>query len=149
MGMVRKAVGATGIGAALAYFLDPDQGKRRRHVLRDRIGGTVRGIARRGERSARAAGAYAYGTKQRLTHLGEQPKAQPNDATLARKVETEIFRDADVPKGKINVNAERGVVYLRGEARSPEQIKWLIKQASEVQGVRQVESRLQTIGSAS
>jgi hypothetical protein len=144
---VRSALAATGVGAALSYFLDPDQGKRRRHTARDRVGGAFRSLRRRGERSARAAGAHAHGAKQRLTHLTEEPKPQPNDATLARKVETEIFRDATVPKGKINVNAERGVVVLRGEASTPEQIKWLVKQAGQVQGVRQVESQLRSEGS--
>ena len=35
--------------------------------------------------------------------------------TLARKVESEIFRAADAPKGAVSVNAENGVVFLRGE----------------------------------
>jgi osmotically-inducible protein OsmY len=132
----------------LAYFLDPDQGKRRRHTARDRVAGTSRSLRRRGERWARGVGARAHGAKQRLTHLAEEPKPQPNDVTLARKVETEIFRDATVPKGKINVNAERGVVFLRGEASTPEQINWLVKQASEVRGVREVENMLHVAGAA-
>jgi hypothetical protein len=38
-----KAVGAAGaIGLAAGYFLDPDSGKRRRHVARDRALGMIR-----------------------------------------------------------------------------------------------------------
>src|SRR3954464_9929170 len=37
-----------------------------------------------------------------------------DDTTLARKVETEIFRDDSVPKGDTNINSEFGVVFLRG-----------------------------------
>ena len=42
--------------------------------------------------------------------------------TLARKVETEIFRPADVPKGAISVNVNDGVVELRGEIADQKQI---------------------------
>jgi hypothetical protein len=40
--------------------------------------------------------------------------------TLARGVESEIFRPADAPKGKVSVNVAHGVVELRGEVL-PEQ----------------------------
>ena len=65
-----------------------------------------------------------------------------NDPAIARKVESEIFRDDDVPKGSINVNAENGVVYLRGEANSPEQVEQLAKAARSVGGVREVKNLL-------
>jgi osmotically-inducible protein OsmY len=78
----------------------------------------------------------------KATHLREQPKPQPDDVTLARKVETELFRPADAPKGRINVNAEDGVVYLRGEADTPEMINDLVERTRKVQGVREVENLL-------
>lgn len=117
-----------------------------RSVAQDRVAGTFRRLFRRGERAARYAGSQAYGLKQKATHLSEEPKSQPDDVTLARKVETEIFRDADVPKGDINVNAERGVVYLRGEAKSPEQIEDLVTAAGKVHGVQSVENLLHLPG---
>jgi hypothetical protein len=131
------------LGAALAYFFDLENGKRRRKVTIDRIGGLVR---RQGRRVGRGIGSQAYGLKQRATHLKEEPKPQPDDVTLARKVESEIFRGPDVPKGKINVNAENGVVFLRGEADTPEMIEDLAKKAREVQGVRDVENLLHVPG---
>ena len=45
-----------------------------------------------------------------------------DDVTLARKVETELFRPADVPKGAISVNVNDGVVELRGELPDQAQI---------------------------
>jgi osmotically-inducible protein OsmY len=42
-----------------------------------------------------------------------------DDATLARMVMTEVFRDPHVPKGAINVNVENGVGLLRGEIEEP------------------------------
>jgi osmotically-inducible protein OsmY len=83
--------------------------------------------------------------KQKLTHLREEPK-DFDDVTLARKVETELFRDPDVPKGQIDVNAEGGVVYLRGEVRTPELIDDLLERARSVHGVREVESLLRLPG---
>ena len=83
--------------------------------------------------------------KQKATHVREEPK-DFDDVTLARKVETEIFRDADVPKGQINVNAEGGVVYLRGEVEQPDMIEELESKARDVQGVREVENLLHLPG---
>jgi hypothetical protein len=65
-----------------------------------------------------------------------------DDVALARKVETIIFRDSSVPKGKIDVNAAEGVVWLRGEAKNPEMIKTLEVQAAAIPEVKQVENLL-------
>ena len=51
------------------------------------------------------------------------PKPGMDDTTLTRKVESEIFRIRGVAKGKIDVNAAGGVVWVRGEARTPALIK--------------------------
>ena len=133
---------AGAIGAAIAYFFDPDSGRRRRKILTDKAGK----FARQGGRRAGDTVAQAEGLKQRATHRKEQQKPQPDDVTLARKVETEIFRDADVPKGKINVNVEDGIVYLRGELEQPDLIQDLESQARKVQGVRDVENLLHAPG---
>jgi osmotically-inducible protein OsmY len=129
------------LGAALTYFFDPENGKRRRKVTLDRLSGLTR---RHGNRAIRGTVSRAHALKQRSTHLREEPKPQPDDVTLARKVESEIFRGADVPKGKINVNAENGKIVLRGEADSAEMIDELVAQARKVQGVEDVENLLHT-----
>jgi osmotically-inducible protein OsmY len=133
---------AAAIGAALAYLFDRDNGRRRRKLLTDKAGK----VARQGRRRVQDASAQATGLKQKATHLSEQEKPQPDDVTLARKVESEIFRDVDVPKGKINVNVEDGVVYLRGEIEQPDLIDDLAKQARNVQGVQGVENLLHAPG---
>jgi osmotically-inducible protein OsmY len=133
---------AGAIGAALAYFFDPDNGRRRRSVTRDKAAKYFRQAGQQ----AQGAAAQAEGLKQKATHLKEQPKEQPDDVTLARKVESEIFRDADVPKGQINVNVEDGVVYLRGELEQRDLIQDLESQARKVQGVLGVENLLHVAG---
>jgi osmotically-inducible protein OsmY len=137
----RRRLRLIALGAALSYFFDPDNGKRRRKIAADRLAGLSR---RQGKRLVKGAAAKKQGLTQKATHLKEEPKPQPDDVTLARKVETEIFRDADVPKGKINVNAENGKIVLRGEVDSAEMIDDLVSKAGKVQGVQDVESLLHT-----
>lgn len=138
-----------GIGAALAYFFDSQNGARRRNMTRDRTLGFFRQGGRKAEKAGRAVGAQAYGLKQKATHLREEEKPQPDDVTLARKVETEIFRPEDAPKGQVDVNVENGIVFLRGEVERPEIIKDLEGRARKVQGVREVENLLHLPGSSS
>jgi osmotically-inducible protein OsmY len=135
-------------GAAAVYFLDPDSGNRRRAVTRDKATSTANKAAGQAAGQAKAATQRAKGAVHDATpSVAEKAKAtQLNDADLARKVETEIFRDADVPKGKINVNAEDGVIFLRGEIDDVDLIDELEKAARKVQGVRQVENLLHAPG---
>lgn len=143
---MKRLLGFGAAIAALTYFFDPQNGARRRNVARDRFLAFFRQGSRKAERAGRAVAAEAYGLTQKATHLREQEKPQPDDVTLARKVETEIFRDAGVPKGQININAEDGVVYLRGEVERPEIIEDLADRARKVQGVRAVENLLHVPG---
>ena len=145
---MKRLLGIGAAAAALTYFFDPENGSRRRNVARDRVLALFRQGGRRASRTGRGVASEAYSLKQKATHVREQSKAQPDDVTLARKVETQIFRDADVPKGKINVNAENGKVVLRGEVEKPAMIKDLEKRAKKVQGVREVENLLHTPGEA-
>jgi len=138
------SIGAA-IGAAIAYFFDSQNGKRRRNTTRDRVAATVRGTGRRAGRAGRGVAASAYGVSQKVQHMKEEPKDY-DDVTLARKVETELFRPADAPKGNIDVNVEHGVVVLRGEAQTPEMIDELVSRARGVQGVREVENLLHLPG---
>ena len=132
-----------GLGALIAYLFDPQNGRRRRAMARDRVSSSFR---KKAESVGNAATAKAEAVKQKATHLKEEEKPQPDDVTLARKVETEIFRDADIPKGRINVNAENGKVVLRGEVEEPELITDLEKRTKKVQGVQEVENLLHVPG---
>jgi hypothetical protein len=65
-----------------------------------------------------------------------------DDVTITRKVETVLFREASVNKGKISVNTADGVVTLRGEAKTPEQINELEAKARQILEVKDVENLL-------
>jgi osmotically-inducible protein OsmY len=134
------------LGWIAAYFLDPRVGRRRRSSARDWTLSRARRLLRRADRARRHAASTVYGKRQAYLHRSELPKDQPDDATLAHKVESIIFRDHTVPKGQISVNAEEGVVWLRGEVPEQTMIDALIGRAREVQGVVRVESLLHLPG---
>jgi hypothetical protein len=138
------AAGAAG-GVAGAYFLDPQNGKRRRHVAFDRLMSLMRRGAAEGERRARYTAGVAKGAAYEAAGAGDGAESLP-DPDLANKVRSEIFRGPEAPKGDVNVNAENGVVYLRGEVDSAEDAERLATHAREVMGVRDVVSLLHTPG---
>ena len=110
-------IGAFGLGAAAAAVLAKVGGRRA---------------------AARAKGA-AHSAASAVT-----PDRDYDDVTLARKVETELFRPADVPKGDISVSVADGVVELRGQIEDPKQVEALGKQAKGVEGVKDVRNLLHT-----
>ena len=142
------AFGGAGVatGWLIGFFFDPQSGKRRRNVTRDRTAAFFRRRWRGVGQSAHASAAYGSGLAKRVTHLREEEKPGMDDVTLARKVETELFRDADVPKGQINVNAEDGVVFLRGEVGTPDLLEELERRAKKVKGVDEVRNLMHLPG---
>jgi osmotically-inducible protein OsmY len=73
-------------------------------------------------------------------------KAPPDDVTLAQKVESIAFRAAGFPNQHVNVNAENGVVSLRGWLERNEQITRLVSATEAIDGVRTVNNLLHTPG---
>ena len=69
-----------------------------------------------------------------------------DDYTLKAKVESELFRDEHEVKGAVNVNAQNGVVQLRGELPSHDLIDTLVARTREIKGVKDVENLLHTPG---
>lgn len=134
------------VGALAMYFLDPELGKSRRAIARDRLRGGLRGRIRAFGRSARGAAADAYGLAQQAQHQAPEHWSVPNDATLAKRVEGELSRDVDVPKGRINISAEAGMIVLRGELDRPEQIRAIEDAVNRMPGVRGVRSLLHLTG---
>ena len=145
MAVLRRVFGA---GAAVAFFADPVSGRRRRHMARDRLVARARRTGTPSRRTVRFTRAQVYGYLQRTRHRLPRPAPELDDATLAHKVESILFRDAAVPKGRINVNAENGVVYLRGQLERPETIRWIEARARRIAGVRGVVSLLHLPGAA-
>jgi osmotically-inducible protein OsmY len=134
------------VGAAGMYFLDPERGARRRNMARDRLSATARDVQREAEQRARYAASTAEGMAQKVQHevstTASNAGAALDDYTLTQKVESELFRDPSIDKGKINVNVENGVVVLRGEAGQPEEINSIEARVRRIEGVQSVDNRL-------
>jgi osmotically-inducible protein OsmY len=143
---MRKLLGLVAFGAALIYFFDPQKGRARRAQVQERINGFFEDRAREAEQVGREAPGQADDLAQTAKDQAEKVEAKLDDATLARNVETEIFRGDEVTKDQVDVNAENGKVYLRGEVGKLELIRDLEERARSVQGVQDVENLLRSPG---
>ena len=141
---VIAAVGGL-LGAAAVFLLDPQVGHSRRAYVRDQIASTARHLGRRGAHLARWLASDASGLGQRIRNVGE-PAPQLDEVELAHKVETELFRDGTVDKGRLNINAERDVVFLRGTAPTLEEIAGIEDRVRRIEGVRHVVNLLHLPG---
>ncbi len=153
-GGARRAILAGLLGGGVVALLVSPLGARARARVRRAWGGDdgqgatgliqiARQTARRGV--ARASGRVRQGLRRGLRRTPEDA-AGLDDATLVDRVESEIFRDPAVPKGRMNINAEQGRVVLRGEVDQPEQISAVDAAVRQVPGVQDVENLLHLPG---
>jgi BON domain len=141
------AAGGMTVGALLAYFLDPKSGRRRRHTARDRATSRLRRGGRRAAARARRAQSHAVGIARRSRNAARPRHREPlDDITLARKVESELYRRARVPKGHISINAEDGFVFLRGVLDRQHDIERVERTTRQIEGVRDVENLIHLPG---
>ena len=99
-------------------------------------------LARTGERLVRSGLRFAAVQGQRIARASRGPKPEMDDATLKAKVETELFRPADSPKGSVDVTVVDGIVQLRGEARNPRMVRALAERVRAIPEVRGVDNLL-------
>ena len=131
---------ALAAGIVLEFFLDPHSGRRRRKLVRDRTRSALRRRKRVMERRAHYEAGKVVGLAHAVTHRDHG--ADLDDVGLVRKVESELFRDRTIPKGQISINADRGIVVLRGQLDDPKQIERIEHTVRKVGGVREVENLL-------
>jgi len=149
--MMKARVFAFGaaVGAALGYLFDPERGRRRRHAVRERSTATARRVVRRIERRSRASTLHAIGHTRGVLHRLRPSAREPlDDAGLAHKVESVLYRDRSVPKGRISINAEDGTVFLRGELDDAVQIEDVATAVRRIPGVGGVVNLLHPVGTA-
>ena len=149
MGTPLSFLAGAAVGAAAAYFLDPQGGAQRRNQTREKAVSKAKHGAQDATATAKHAAETARGKAQDVAPSMPGKGEAPDDVTLARKVETEIFRAADAPKGSVSVNAENGVVFLRGALDDPSWIERLGSAAEQVEGVKAVRNLLHHTGTPS
>ena len=136
---VLPLLGAAGLGALAMYLLDPERGRRRRHLLADGLAhsGRVAGDAvdkTRRDLANRARGAAAA-ARHRVAH-----DEAADDVVIAERIRAELGRVVSHP-GAITVDVENGRVTLSGPVLEHE-ADGLISRVRSVRGVTDVESRL-------
>jgi hypothetical protein len=129
----RRALYVAGAGTAI-FFLDPQRGPARRARAKQRATQLVRTVQSK-----------VYGMRQRMAHPAPET-LDYNDATLTAKVESELFQGHDIPRDRIKINSENGIVVLRGEVDEPGQIKELERAAAKIPGVQGVRTLLHLPG---
>ena len=137
-------LGGLGLGAALMYVLDPERGKKRRGLVRDKA---VRAARQAGER----LDARSRDLKNRAKGAVAEVKAMTReegvlDPVLEERVRAEMGRVVANP-GAIDVSALDGVVILSGPVLASE-LDRLLSAVGGVRGVEDVENRLQVYESA-
>ena len=142
--MVSVMAGALG-GVALFYFMDPQQGAARRAQATAQVAAGLRRLSGNLGQLGSRAGSNASGLSQKMIHLrsGGSPV---DDLTLRDRVESEIFRDPSLPKGKLNFDVESGVVTIRGQVDNAYEIASIEKSVLKVHGVNGVENLMHLDG---
>jgi hypothetical protein len=135
-----------GVGGMIMYLFDPRLGKTRRAQLADRIAGMTRRGAQRAERKGRYVAGHAHGLQQKMAAAARSDTPPPNDPALVAKIESEVVSRWNYPKGSISINAEDGLVYLRGKVDIPDQIRELESEVRKVGGVMGVVNLLHLPG---
>ena len=135
-------------GALTVYFFDPERGRTRRAVFKDWSMARLR----RGWRELNKLGRYSSTTAsalpQKMVSLSSSERPAADDVTLKDRVESEVFRDPEFPKGKINFDVKSGVVTIRGAVDNAFEIASIEKAVYKVPGVVGVENLLHVAGTA-
>jgi BON domain len=130
-------------GAAGAFLLDPEQGRRRRALLRDKMVHAVNQSREFADAAAKDLRSRAQGITARARSLrtGETP-----DDVLAARVRAKLGRYSSHP-GAIEVAAHNGRVVLTGDILVREQ-QSLFDAVRSLRGVEDVENKLTAHASA-
>ena len=131
---------ALGIGAGLMYLFDPDRGKRRRALIRDKAESAANKIADTAGKMNRDLRNRAYGliaeTKNFFRH-----EEVPDDV-LVDRVRSKLGR-VSRHVGALDVTAHNGVVALRGPVLANE-VDHVLRAVRSVRGVKDdIENQLE------
>jgi osmotically-inducible protein OsmY len=141
-----RSVGAFVVGAGLAYMFDPQSGKRRRHVLRDRSVALLRRLGRRSVGKAKYVAGQAEGVAAQATGAVSRQDEGADDATVKDRILSQAFREAGVNTGDVAVDVADGIATLRGTLQSADLVHDLVERVRAVPGVRTVTPRLTVSG---
>jgi osmotically-inducible protein OsmY len=137
------------IALLTAYFFDPQLGKGRRHVVRDRSLRAARRLRRLTVRKTKYAAGHVQGAAAEARKTVVEPDVATDDATVRQRILSDALRDAlesePEVRGGIEVDVQQGVATLRGPVPSESLADELVSRVREVPGVKAVSQQL-TVG---
>jgi osmotically-inducible protein OsmY len=138
MNALLKVAAAFAAGAAAMYLMDPETGRRRRALVRERSGGAARDLQDSVLGAGRNAANRVRGTlAETQSHMAGEPV---DDDRLHDRIQAKIGHLLDRPSA-VDVDVVDGHVVLSGEAPDDEAAA-LARYIAGMQGVSDVENRL-------
>ena len=137
------ALVAGALGAAGAYFFDPDRGRSRRSRTKDQATAALRRRQRETEARVRYAEGKLEGAAARSAGAGEFAPEDDTDIVHAIK---QAFSALEFSTSDVKVDVVGGAATLRGQVDEADHIEDVQKVVAEVPGVASVESYLHTPG---
>lgn len=132
-------LGGVGLGAGLMYLLDPDGGRRRRALARDKA---VHGLKVSGKALRRTSVDVGNRTRGLVAGAASRlRKGNADDHKLEGRVRSKLGRHLSNPSA-LQVQCQDGFVILSGPVLASELDKVLAK-VQKIKGVHEVESRLE------
>lgn len=137
----RAMLTGVGLGVGLMYFMDPERGRRRRALVRDRL-------AHAAHASSGALGSFGRDLSHRAAGVAARARGvlrrrAVDDDVLIERVRAKLGRIVSHPHA-IAVNANGGRVRLRGSVLESE-LPRLMHTVAHVPGVRGVEHALERL----
>lgn len=137
-------LGGLGLGAGLMYLLDPDGGRRRRALARDKA---VHGLKVSGRALRKTSVDVGNRTRGLVAEAGSRLRqGSADDRKLEGRVRSKLGHHVSHPSA-IEVRCEDGRVILSGPVLASEVDK-LLSKVNKVKGVQEVESQLEVHESA-
>jgi uncharacterized membrane protein len=139
MNKALKVIGAAGLGAGLMYLFDPDRGKRRRALLRNKTEHATRIATDAAGKTRRDVRNHLLGVVAELESLFRT--GEVSDDVLEARVRSKLGRVVSHPSA-IEVQTVDGLVVMTGLILADE-VHPLLDSVAMIGGVRNIENRLE------
>ncbi len=137
---ILAGLGTAAVGGAVMYFTDPKRGRERRAMVCEKMGGVWEDAAGKVSTKSRDIAGRARGMAASATSTVRRGVTKAADEKLAKHVRSRIRRVVSHPDA-IEITAQEGQVTLSGAVLADE-AGALLKEASGIRGVKEVENRL-------
>jgi len=128
------------VGAAAMYMLDPDRGRRRRAITRDKMQRFASDSARLAHQAARDARQRLHGVNARLQQRSKSGNLNVDELRLIERVRAAMGRCVSHPHA-IQAGARGATIVLSGPVLAKE-VPELLAAVRAVPGVREIENHL-------